>query len=58
MTGYRTGDFPDGGVLVDDLLETKEIATPRVTIEGPRRRLAVMIKMAVGTLETGGWASR
>jgi hypothetical protein len=55
VAGYRTGEFPDGAVLIDDLLETKEIATPGVTIEGPRRRLAVMVKNSRRYAETGGW---
>src|SRR5262245_29822096 len=55
LEGYRTGVFPDGAVLIDDLLEAKEVATPGVTIEGPRRRLAVMVKNGGSYAETGGW---
>jgi Cytochrome P460 len=55
LEGYRTGGFPDGAVLIDDLLEAKEVATPGVTIEGPRRRLAVMVKNSGRYAETGGW---
>jgi cytochrome P460 len=53
LEGYRTGTFPDGAVLVDDLLETKE--TAGVTSEGPRRRLAVMVKASQKYPDTGGW---
>ncbi len=53
MQGYRTGRFPDGSVLIDDLLEAKNI--DGVTTEGPRRRLAVMMKQAARYPETGGW---
>jgi hypothetical protein len=55
VEGYRTGVFPDGAVLIDDLLETKDVATPGVTIEGGRRRLAVMVKNSRRYAETGGW---
>ena len=53
MEGYRSGHFPDDSVLVDDLLETRE--TDGVLAEGPRRRLAVMVKDSRRFGETGGW---
>jgi Cytochrome P460 len=53
LNGYRSGAFPDGSVLVDDLLETKESAG--ITTEGPRRRLAVMVKDRQRFGEAGGW---
>jgi hypothetical protein len=53
LDGYRSGAFPDGSVLVDDLLETKESAG--ITSEGPRRRLAVMVKDRQRFGEAGGW---
>ena len=46
MEGYRTGKFPDGSVLIDDLLEAQE--SKGITTEGPRRRLAVMMRRAAG----------
>jgi hypothetical protein len=55
VEGYRTGAFPDGAVLIDDLLEMKDIATPGVSVEGPRRRLAVMVKDGRRFANTGGW---
>ena len=53
VEGYRGGSFPDGSVLIDDLLEAKE--ANGVTSAGPRRRLAVMVKNAERYRETGGW---
>jgi hypothetical protein len=53
MEGYRTGRFPDGAVLVFELLETRENAG--VTTEGPRRRVGVMVKEGKRYAETGGW---
>ena len=53
LEGYRTGRFPDGSILVDDLLEAKEAAG--VTTEGSRRRVAVMAKDAERYRATGGW---
>ena len=55
VEGYRTGAFPDGAVLIDDLLEAKEAAAPGVTTEGPRRRLAVMVRDSRRYAATGGW---
>jgi hypothetical protein len=53
MEGYRTGRFPDGSVIVFDLLETRENAG--VTTEGPRLRVGVMVKESKRYAETGGW---
>lgn len=53
LQGYDTGRFPDGSVLVYDLLETKEIAGN--TIEGPTRRVDVMMKLSERYRATGGW---
>jgi hypothetical protein len=51
--GYQTGKFPDGSVIVYDLLETREIAGN--TIEGPTRRVDVMVKQRERYAATGGW---
>ena len=51
--GYRTGTFPDGAVLIDDGLEATEHAG--VTSEGPRTRVAVMVKDSGRFRESGGW---
>lgn len=53
LEGYKTGKFPDGSVIVYDLLETKEVAGN--TIEGPTRRVDVMVKLAELYRATGGW---
>ena len=53
VEGYRTGKFPDGAVLVDDLLDAKEV--DGVTRCGARRRVAVMVKDSARFPETGGW---
>ena len=53
LDGYKSGKFPDGSVLVDDLLEIKE--SEGVSSEGARRRVAVMVKDSARFRETGGW---
>src|ERR1700722_11074390 len=53
LAGYETGKFPDGSVIVYDLLETKEIAGN--TIEGPTRRVDVMVKKGQLYRATDGW---
>ena len=53
LEGYKTGKFPDGSVIVYNLLETKEIAGN--TIEGPTRRVDVMVKQSELRRTTGGW---
>lgn len=53
LEGYETGKFPDGSIIVYDLLETKEIAGN--TIEGPTRRIDVMMKQGEHNSATGGW---
>ena len=53
LEGYKTGKFPDGSVLVFDVLETKEVNGS--TIEGPRRFVDVMEKDRQRFAATGGW---
>jgi len=53
MEGYRSGQFPDGAVIVFDLLETKESAG--ITAEGPRKFIDVMAKDAKRYSTSGGW---
>jgi hypothetical protein len=53
LDGYETSKFPDGSVIVYDLLETKE--TGGNTIEGPTRRINVMVKQSELYRTTGGW---
>jgi len=53
MPGFRGGQFPDGSVLVYDLLETTE--NGGVTSEGRRRRVDVMRKDSKAYPASGGW---
>ena len=53
LEGYRTGRFPDGAVLIDDLLELTEKGG--VSSEGSRKRVAVMLKNSAKFADTGGW---
>jgi len=53
MEGYRTGRFPDGSLLVFDVLETRESAG--TTTEGPRRFIDVMEKDSQRFAAAGGW---
>jgi hypothetical protein len=53
VEGYETGKFPDGSVIVYDLLETREVAGN--TIEGPTRRVDVMVKQSQLYRATTGW---
>jgi Cytochrome P460 len=53
LKGYDSGKFPDGSVIVYDLLEAKEVAGN--TIEGQTRRVDVMIKLSDRYASTGGW---
>lgn len=53
MEGYSTGKFPDGAVIVFDLLETQ--TANGVTKEGARRFVDVMRKDSKRFEKTGGW---
>ena len=53
MQGLRGSQFPDGSILVYDLLETA--AKGGVTTEGPRRRVDVMLKDSKAYPGSGGW---
>jgi hypothetical protein len=53
MEGFRTGQFPDGSVVVDERLEVRQEAG--ATFEGPRKSVAVMEKNATRYQSTGGW---
>ena len=54
MKGYKTGKFPDGSIIVFDVLESVEQKNGDV-IEGKRKLLDVMVKDRVKFRETGGW---
>lgn len=53
LQGYQSGKFPDGSVIVYDLLETKEVGGN--TIEGQTRRVDVMVKQSEQYASSGGW---
>ncbi|HTI10860.1 MAG TPA: cytochrome P460 family protein, partial [Puia sp.] len=53
MEGYGSGNFPDGSVIVFDVLEAVE--KDNYLAEGPRRIVDVMEKDAVRYAATGGW---
>jgi hypothetical protein len=53
MGGFRSGQFPDGSVVVDERLEARQEAG--ATFEGPRKSVAVMEKESTRYQSTGGW---
>jgi hypothetical protein len=53
LEGYRSGRFPDGSVLVFDLLEA--VASGHAIEGGSRKVLGVMQKDARRFAATGGW---
>ena len=53
MQGYQRGRFPDGAVIVFDLLEAK--AADNTVQEGARKVVGVMHKDAKKYAATGGW---
>lgn len=53
LQGYRTGKFPDGSVVVFDLLEAP--AADNAITEGARKVAGVMHKDAKRYAATGGW---
>ncbi len=53
MQGYKAGKFPDGSVIVFDLLEASR--KDSAVTEGPRKVLGVMHKDAKKYAATGGW---
>jgi len=57
VDGYRTGTFPNGSVIVDEGVLTKdgEGQAIGITLEGDRRGLDVMVKNDRLYEDTGGW---
>lgn len=53
MEGYEKGEFPDGSVIVFDLLEAP--VKNGITTEGPRRFIDVMHKDSKKYAKTAGW---
>src|SRR6188768_2110695 len=52
MQGYLTGKFPDGSVIVSDVIEAKDSIDIR---EGKRNHIDVMMKDSVAFADTHGW---
>jgi hypothetical protein len=53
MKGYTSGYFPEGSILVFDVLEANE--SDGNTTEGKRRHVDVMVKDSLKYAATGGW---
>lgn len=54
LEGYRKGGtFPNGSIIVFDLLDTK--SSPGAIEEGPRKVVGVMVKDSGKWPATGGW---
>jgi hypothetical protein len=55
--GYRRGVFPDGAIIVDEAVFTKDGEGPAkgILFEGERRALDVMVKDSRRYAGTGGW---
>ena len=53
MQGYKTGKWPDGAVIVFDLLEAK--SADNAVTEGNRKVVGVMHRNAKKYPATGGW---
>jgi hypothetical protein len=53
MAGYRTREFPEESVIVFEWLEMRD--TDGAFVEGPRRRVDVMVKDSQRFATTGGW---
>lgn len=53
LEGYRKGKFPDGAVIVFDLLEAR--TADNAVTEGARKVVGVMRKDAKAYQDTGGW---
>jgi hypothetical protein len=53
MQGYRSGKFPDGAVIVFDLLEAR--TENHAIVEGARKVIGVMHRDSRRHQDTGGW---
>ncbi len=53
MKGYKSGKWPDGAVIVFDLLEAK--TADNTVTEGARKVVGVMHRDAKKFSATGGW---
>ena len=53
LEGYSTGRFPDGSIIVFDLLEA--VSADETVTEGARKLVGVMVKDGTRHAATGGW---
>lgn len=53
LDGYQKGTFPDGSIIVFDLLEA--VSADKTVAEGPRKLVGVMVKDGARYAATGGW---
>ena len=53
LEGYTTGKFPDGSIIVFDLLEA--VSADKTVTEGSRKLVGLMVKDGVRYAATGGW---
>ena len=53
LAGYAKGTFPDGSIIVFDLLEA--VSADKAVTEGPRKLIGVMVKDGARYAATGGW---
>jgi hypothetical protein len=53
MKGYEAGKFPDGAVIIFDLLEA--VSGDSAISEGKRKVVGVMLKDSRRFASTGGW---
>lgn len=54
MNGLRTGSYPDGSIIAEEMLEWQS-ASNGFGKEGPRRIIGVMVKDGERYSSTGGW---
>jgi cytochrome P460 len=55
MEGFRSGKFPEGSIIADELLETNGQPDGNSAGEGLRRGVGVMAKDSQRYASTGGW---
>ena len=55
MQGYRSGKFPEGSILVFDVMLVREDSLTKATVEWKRKRIDVMVKDSIKYALTGGW---
>lgn len=53
LEGYAKGQFPDGSIIVFDLLQA--VTADRTVTEGSRKLVGVMVKDGARYAATGGW---